>query len=156
LEQSAKEMTHCSLPPRGVVRHEVSPWCSHCSTRGRGEGENMKVLFGVLALFFGIAGVGTSEPTEGGWFWQNPRPQGNSLTGGSFVDASTGTVVGDLGTIVRTTDGGATWTQQRSGTTNGLLGVSFVDASTGTAVGEFGTIVRTTDGGATWTRQTSG
>ncbi len=40
------------------------------------------------------------------WHWQNPLPQGNNLRGASFMDANTGTVVGDYGTIVRTTDGG--------------------------------------------------
>ncbi len=44
------------------------------------------------------------------WFWQNPLPQGNNLRGASFVDANIGTVVGDYGTIVRTTDGGNNWT----------------------------------------------
>jgi hypothetical protein len=38
------------------------------------------------------------------WHWQNPLPQGNTLRGASFVDATTGTVVGDYGTIVKTTD----------------------------------------------------
>jgi photosystem II stability/assembly factor-like uncharacterized protein len=51
------------------------------------------------------------------------------------VNASTGTAVGQGGTILRTVDGGATWTLQSSGTTNFLWAVSFVDASTGTAVG---------------------
>jgi photosystem II stability/assembly factor-like uncharacterized protein len=63
------------------------------------------------------------------------------------MDASTGTAVGEQGTILRTVDGGATWTSQSSGTTNLLLGVSFVDASTGTAVGHLGTILRTDTGG---------
>ncbi len=40
------------------------------------------------------------------------------------------------GTILRTTNGGTTWTSQTSGTTNHLYGVSFTDANTGTAVGE--------------------
>jgi photosystem II stability/assembly factor-like uncharacterized protein len=53
-----------------------------------------------------------------------------------------------VGTILRTTDGGATWTSQASGTNNPLFGVAFTDANTGTAVGDGGTILRTTDGGA--------
>jgi len=65
----------------------------------------------------------------------------------SFVDANTGTAVGDFGTILRTTDGGATWTLQISGTTNNLWGVSLVDANIGTVVGYYGTILRTTTGG---------
>ncbi len=84
---------------------------------------------------------------QSGWFWQNPLPQGNPLNRVSFVDANTGTAVGDFGTILRTTDGGATWTPQTSGTTNSLRGLSFVNANTGTVVSNYGTILRTTTGG---------
>ncbi len=54
------------------------------------------------------------------------------------------------GTILRTTDGGETWTFQASRTGNHLFGVSFVDANTGTAVGDLGIVLRTMDGGETW------
>src|SRR5215208_7079368 len=70
------------------------------------------------------------------WRWQNPLPQGNNLRAASLVDANTGTLVGDYGTIVRTTDGGNSWTIQSSGTTEILWGVSFTDGNNGTAVGE--------------------
>src|SRR5689334_7802585 len=93
---------------------------------------------------------------NGQWVWQNPLPQGNNLRGVSFVDATTGTVVGEYGTIVRTTDGGSSWTIQTSGTTQTLWDVTFADVNNGTAVGEDGTIVGTTDGGDHWVTQTSG
>ena len=73
-----------------------------------------------------------------------------------FTDANNGTAVGECGTILRTTNGGTTWTSQTSGTTNSLWGVSFTDANNGTAVGAYGTILRTTNGGTNWTSQTSG
>ncbi|MCK4548296.1 MAG: hypothetical protein KAW17_12745, partial [Candidatus Eisenbacteria sp.] len=47
-------------------------------------------------------------PQQPVWFWQNPLPQGNSLSDVCFTDANTGTAVGAIGTILRTTDGGAT------------------------------------------------
>ncbi len=121
------------------------------------EGEIMKVSFRVLVLFLGMAGVGTSDSFgQSGWFWQNPLPQGNNLLGAATPGPSTVVAVGTSGTILRSSDGGETWTPQTSGTNRDLLAVSFVDGNTGTAVGEGGTIVRTTDGGETWTRQTSG
>ncbi|RMH61261.1 MAG: T9SS C-terminal target domain-containing protein [Calditrichaeota bacterium] len=80
----------------------------------------------------------------------------NNFNGVSFTDANTGTAVGDNGTILRTTDGGANWVSQNSGTTNNLNSVSFTDANTGTAVGTGGVILRTTDGGANWVSQNSG
>jgi len=65
-------------------------------------------------------------------------------------------VVGWAGTIRRTTDGGANWVSQTSGTPDNLYGVSFTDVNSGTAVGLNGTIRRTTDGGTNWVGQTSG
>src|SRR6267378_6681144 len=119
----------------------------------------------VLAIHTGQARSGAtatiSSKAQGGasssqWHWQNPLPQGNNLRGASFVDVNTGTVVGEYGTIVRTTDGGNSWTIQASGTTQTLWAVSFTDANNGTAVGEGGTIVRTTDSGNHWVTQPSG
>jgi photosystem II stability/assembly factor-like uncharacterized protein len=119
----------------------------------------------VLAIQTGHARNGLAVPRSskvtGGasspqWFWQNPLPQGNNLRGASFVDANIGTVVGDYGTIVRTTDGGNNWTVQGSGTTQNLWAVSFTDVNDGTAVGEGGTVLGTTDGGAHWVPETSG
>jgi len=73
------------------------------------------------------------------------------------VDAQTGYAVGDLGTILKTTDGGANWVSQSSGTTNNLYSVHFpVDAQTGYAAEWYGTIVKTTDGGVNWVCQPSG
>src|SRR5258707_764457 len=52
-----------------------------------------------------------------------------------FSDVNTGTVVGGSGTILHTSDGGATSTAQSSGTTQDLWGVFFTDAITGNFVG---------------------
>ena len=57
---------------------------------------------------------------------------------------------------MRTTNGGATWISQTSGTTFALYGVSFTDQNNGIVVGSSGKIMRTTNGGATWISQTSG
>ena len=65
---------------------------------------------------------------DGGWVWQNPLPQGNDLEGMAFVNASHGWAVGKEGTILATTNGGATWTGQSSGTTSDLFAVDFLDA----------------------------
>jgi photosystem II stability/assembly factor-like uncharacterized protein len=46
--------------------------------------------------------------------------------GVDFVDTLNGWAVGDAGTIRHTSDGGATWTGQTSGTGVPLLGVAFV------------------------------
>lgn len=53
------------------------------------------------------------------------------------------------GVIIATSNGGATWVKQRSGTSENLNAVTFTDATHGWAVGESGTILATTNGGAT-------
>jgi hypothetical protein len=59
--------------------------------------------------------------------------------------------VGSAGAILVTTDGGATWSAQASGTTAPLYGVAFSDATRGWAVGGgyplAGVILATTNGG---------
>jgi photosystem II stability/assembly factor-like uncharacterized protein len=70
----------------------------------------------------------------------------------------TGFAVGDNGTIMRTTNGGESWTKQTSGTTNNLRNVCFVrqgGTDIGIAVGLEGTILRTTNGGQSWSKQLS-
>ncbi len=91
-----------------------------------------------------------------GFRWSIEYTGATQLYGLSFTSSDRGTAVGELGTILRSLDGGFTWTPQFSGTTNHLLAVSFVDANIGSTVGYSGTILRTTDGGAIWTPQDSG
>ncbi|MCI0505642.1 MAG: YCF48-related protein, partial [Gammaproteobacteria bacterium] len=73
-----------------------------------------------------------------------------------FFDNSTGIVVGDGGIILKTTDGGTSWSPITSGTTQNLLGVHFYDANNGFSVGSSSTALRTVDGGDTWSDASSG
>jgi photosystem II stability/assembly factor-like uncharacterized protein len=89
------------------------------------------------------------------WVWQNPIPQGNRLMDVDFVDPSTGTAVGLLGTIIHTTNGGETWTPQSSGARRLLTGVSFADAGNG-IITSGSVVLRTADGGESWISQVAG
>jgi hypothetical protein len=64
--------------------------------------------------------------------------------------------VGSKGSIVRSTDGGATWATVTSGTQSDLWHVTVGPKETLIAVGDGGSIVRSTDGGATWAAVASG
>jgi len=115
---------------------------------------------GILLVTLESLLLATPSAAQSGWFWQSPVPQGNDLNSVSALDANTVIAVGDVGTVIKTMDGGRTWVVQTNagGMTNRLFGVSFVDANTGTAVGAiglWGTILRTTDGGAAWNSQSS-
>src|SRR5215470_11506826 len=110
-----------------------------------------KSLRASLLLWAAVATWPCTAFAQSGWVWQNPYPTANSLTGVAVLSPQIFVAVGDSGSILRTTDGGETWTFQPSGTDRNLVGVSFVDQDTGFAVGTAGTVLRTTDGGITWT-----
>src|SRR6266480_2904841 len=79
----------------------------------------------------------------------------SNLNGAILLDSGTGFVVGDTGTILKSTDAGATWASLTSGTSTTLHGIYFLDPTEGIAVGDSGTILRTTNGGAAWQSITS-
>jgi photosystem II stability/assembly factor-like uncharacterized protein len=94
--------------------------------------------------------------------------QGN-LRGIFFLDAKTGWIVGDKGLCLKTSNGGATWERQATGSDATLRCVRFTDASTGFIGGDgdshapdskghmvmlralkSGSVLVTKDGGKTW------
>src|SRR5438309_9613248 len=79
-----------------------------------------------------------------------------TLYGVAFASPTAGWVVGSAGTILATTNGGASWKPQKSGSQETLYDVAFPAPKVGWAVGSNGTILKTTDGGAKWTAQKSG
>jgi len=89
-----------------------------------------------------------------GWYNQTSGTTSN-LNNVKFISPTTGTIVGQSGKILRTTNEGVNWTSQTSGTTNHLFGVYFLNANTGWAVGDIGTILYTNNGGNSWSTQTS-
>jgi photosystem II stability/assembly factor-like uncharacterized protein len=73
-----------------------------------------------------------------------------------FASPDDGWAVGAFGTILRTSNGGDTWTTQGADVTLGisLAGVSFTDNQSGWAIAERGRVIfRTVDGGGAWTRE---
>lgn len=73
-----------------------------------------------------------------------------SLNDISFAGKNIGNIVGDNGIILKTIDGGETWTSQSVNTTSSLKSVFLVDSSNRVAVGDNGTIIKTTNGGKDW------
>jgi photosystem II stability/assembly factor-like uncharacterized protein len=79
----------------------------------------------------------------------NPPVPPPALNAISCQDSTSCVAVGDAGSVVTSTDGGASWSDQPSGTNSELLGVSCPSA-TCYAVGSRGTILKSRDGGASW------
>lgn len=90
-----------------------------------------------------------------GWFLQNPFPTADDLYDVAIIDDNTIVAIGPGGLIMKTDDGGDTWTYPQSGTTEGLNDVFFQSSSVGYIVGnnptgEPGVMLKTTDGGDNW------
>ncbi|MGL2966630.1 T9SS type A sorting domain-containing protein [Flavobacterium sp. XGLA_31] len=83
------------------------------------------------------------------WFPQNSGVTQN-LNDVYGLSANVVVIVGNAGTILKTTDGGEHWIQKPSGTIQNLTKVQFVNTTTGYAVGENGTLLKTTDSGESW------
>lgn len=75
---------------------------------------------------------------------------GNQLNSVFFTDSQTGYIAGN-GTILKTSDGGDSWTKTIN-SDNNFFSVYFTDATTGYVTGGFfeGFILKTTDGGSSW------
>ncbi len=137
---------------RAIGRQSVKPISNAVfltPTRGWGLRENM-----------------ISLTKDGGRQWLNQDVVGNNLNALFILDESNVWVVGDGGTLLRTTEGGkrkmtaggvgvSTWLSLASGTTTNLRDVTFVDLDEGWVVGDRGTLLRTVDGGETWHVQNS-
>jgi photosystem II stability/assembly factor-like uncharacterized protein len=64
--------------------------------------------------------------------------------------------VGERGIVVRSDDGGASWTQSPVPVSSTLTAVTFAGTQRGWAVGHDGVVLHSADGGRSWTRQLDG
>ena len=90
---------------------------------------------------------------DGGEHWtQRETPTRATLTRVYFLDDKRGYAVGHDEVILRTQDGGATWTRSHyePGHRQPLFDVWFSGDGTGLAVGAYSTVLRSLDFGATW------
>lgn len=95
------------------------------------------------------AAAAVSTP-HSGWLWGNPEPQGHHLTA-LELQGNTGFASGAFGTLLRTTDAGATWATVRTGMTFDLTKLEMIDTRT-LVTGFTCALRRSDDGGATFRR----
>ncbi len=89
------------------------------------------------------------------WVQAQNVPTRNTITNITFLDDETGYAVGHDATILKTENGGESWSLkyiERSGE-NPLFGLQFSSATYGVAVGAFSTVMETRDGGETWAQR---
>lgn len=71
----------------------------------------------------------------------------------SFADLNNGMVCGEAGRILKTVNGGMTWSQVNQNNTYWLGGIDMINNTTACAVGYPQKILRTTNNGGTWSQQ---
>ncbi|MBV6479284.1 MAG: hypothetical protein HGGPFJEG_02055 [Ignavibacteria bacterium] len=80
-----------------------------------------------------------------------------SINSVSFINANTGFVCGNEGSVYSTVNGGINWISKNSGITSvNLNSISFLDAMKGVAVGNNGMVYLTENGGLNWILQNIG
>jgi photosystem II stability/assembly factor-like uncharacterized protein len=99
-----------------------------------------------------VAGQGSAAVSVGhsGWKWGNPLPQGNTIRALDF-NGGTGYAAGDFGTLLKTTDAGASWTGVPTGITSTLSRIDVITPSS-VVIGGGCSARRSDDGGATFHR----
>jgi photosystem II stability/assembly factor-like uncharacterized protein len=93
--------------------------------------------------------------STGVWTELNPKVPRVDYLGINFANKDTGWAVGDMGTLIKSTDGGASWTVSETNTTTPILKVRSFNGQIVIASGFNGLILRSTDGGETFTEVTS-
>lgn len=88
---------------------------------------------------------------DGATWRQVASPVSQMLTRVRFSDANTGWATGYEAVILKTADGGQTWSVQHfESAARPLYDIVFSDPANGIAVGGYGTYLTTADGGKTW------
>ena len=73
----------------------------------------------------------------------------DNLTGIQFINNLLGYIWGENGKILKTTDGGITWSSLTTGVTNNIMKAQFIDANTAFFMAN-NNLYKTTDGGQLW------
>lgn len=89
---------------------------------------------------------------DGGFNWrQVAGVNGFAPRAIAFGTRLDGVLAGDGGTLLRTHDGGASWTAASTGTTQNLRSAAFLGENIVIAAGENGTVLRSVNAGNAWT-----
>jgi photosystem II stability/assembly factor-like uncharacterized protein len=103
----------------------------------------------------GERGFALLSDDQGHNWTARPTPVTRTLTGVAFRDPKLGVAVGHGASLVRTEDGGATWTQVElpDAGSDSLLDVQHLGGDHFIAYGAFGLYLDSTDAGRTWQRR---
>lgn len=108
---------------------------------------------------FGINEGSVLKSIDGGANWSVILETDFHVNGVFFLSEEVGFIVGDGGTVHRTTNGGKTWQGVETGADTHLKFIQFVNNNVGFASGggnRTDLLLKTTDGGASWSTEAEG
>ncbi|MBK9099546.1 MAG: T9SS type A sorting domain-containing protein [bacterium] len=115
-----------------------------------------KIHFEDLNTGWIVGDNGVFKTTDGGIQWTPQSFPGYFFCSISFRNTSVGIIVGGVGTILNSTNGGNDWSILYNAFTYNLNAVAFRDENNGIIVGYSGRMLITSDGGSLWVPHTSG
>ncbi len=128
-----------------------APFWTYSTSTGM-TGQPYQISFADADNGWAFGGNGSlSHTTDGGTTWSGQNSTQNSSRGGWALSPSIVVMSGASQNIIRSTDGGATWTQVLTGAGAQLNSFFFVDSTNGWVCGQSGKVFKTIDGGETWT-----
>src|SRR3954470_24046469 len=107
-------------------------------------------LAAVVAVLVALPAQASVTTPKSGWNWGDPLPQGSTISVLAFT-SSRGYAAGAFGTVLRTDDGGVTWTGLRTGVTADLTDLTLITPDS-LVVGGGCVLRRSDDGGRTFRR----
>lgn len=105
----------------------------------------------LLSLLFAVPALAEDE-----WEYVQRSHTGTGISALHFAAPHLGFAAGSLGYLIRTRDGGATWSDLPRATLRRITVMHGPDARTVIAAGTQGALIRTADGGETWQAVASG
>lgn len=91
--------------------------------------------------------------SEAQWQYVNPKPQGNNLNYAAFTSGTTGWIAGDFGTIIKTTDGGNTWTNQYCLQNENIIDIEVINSNIVYFIASDNQLYGSINGGTSWTKK---
>src|SRR5690349_20371269 len=103
-----------------------------------------------LFLFFALLFIFTANLySQSGWFWQNPKPQGNAIFGIKMFDAESGIFI-NSDNLLSTRDGGQSWDITYTGFPWFNKSFSAPAENVYYMLADTAAIIRSTDKGRSW------
>jgi photosystem II stability/assembly factor-like uncharacterized protein len=115
--------------------------------------KNQQLIKTYFSLFFMFLLFSNSSFAQ--WEYKHASPTGNNLRKIAFADNTIGWMVGEAGTILKTTDAGNTWTNQYSFQNDDIIDLNVIDTGKIYYLANINQLYLSIDGGNSWSLKSS-